>query len=120
MTVQLHLADFLYQSNKLGEARKLNRACTKYFKEPMRDDKALVLCLIQRASIEQASKIYDQASIWFRRARDESIRTLGQNDHLTLDILKRYAMLLETQGDYRNAISTYEQAENWSKQKSKQ
>jgi hypothetical protein len=70
MTVQLHLADFLYQSNKLGEARKLNRACTKYFKEPMRDDKALVLCLIQRASIEQASKIYDQASIWFRRARD--------------------------------------------------
>jgi tetratricopeptide (TPR) repeat protein len=27
-------------------------------------------------------------------------------------------MILETQGDYRNAFSNYEQAENWSKQKS--
>lgn len=114
-TVQLHLVDILYHSNRLVEARKLNEACAKYCEEVTKDGKALVLCNIHRALIEQANK-GDRANEWFRKARDGSAKIFGQNDSRTLDITKRHAMLLEAQGDYRNAILTYAQAENWSRQ----
>lgn len=119
MAIQLLFADFLYQSNRLDEAGKLNEACIKYCKESMKDEKAFALCAIQRAFIEQrsaeqanaerANNDRDEAISWFKKASD-GFAKFFKNDPCTLDIFKRIAILSEAQGNYSDAIFYYDYA----------
>ena len=108
------LAEILHQSGRESEARDLTRDCLEYYGSNMNDGMEYAECAYQMALLDVASKDYDQAIYWYKETLDRFAKNLGRKHIRTLDILGRIATVLDTRGDYANAIHHYEKALEWS------